>query len=137
MTEGLEIEGRVERSLIILTVSYGKELLLETGAGRSFSEEIVRCYRTLRDTQAGHPEVPVCLVEIKSEVAGSPLVRALYELWQEVVKKGNGQVICIDYPEDYIDTLTSLGLPSLGGFTLFPTTESAVEGALDWLKESK
>ena len=75
------------------------------------------------------PEIKTnsCVVKIDSEVAGSPVVRALFELWREVVEKRGGQVICVGYPEDYLYSLTSLGLPALNGFSLASTEEEAVE----------
>lgn len=126
MPEDLQVNGALELGVIVLTIRYGKDLLLQDKARTQLSEEIVAAYRKSRDSAGNEAKTSSCIVMIESEVAGSPLVRALYELWQEVTIKGAGQVVCVDYPDDYIDTLTSLGLPSLAGFTLAHSKEQAI-----------
>jgi len=50
-------------------------------------------------------------------VLGSSLVRALFDLYK-VVSADSAKLICVSYPEDYMDSLTSLGLTALPGFKL-------------------
>ncbi len=123
MPEKLAVKGNVEEGVILLTISFGQELLFERGARERLSNELMNRYREIREKE--NVKSTSCVVEIQSDTAGSPLVRALFELWKEIVGKEGGQVICVGYPSDYIDSLTSLGLPSLGGFSLANSKEEA------------
>jgi hypothetical protein len=125
MADELQVQGKVEQRVILLTIRYGQELLLKTEAHERLSKELTECYRKIREQE--RPETSSCIVEIQAEVAGSPVVRALFELWKEVVAKEGGQVVCVNYPHDYIDSLTSLGLPSLPGFNLAETKAEAIQ----------
>lgn len=71
------------------------------------------------------PNIPTsCIVDIQGDFVGSSLARALFELWKKVTAR-NGELSCINYPKDYIDTIASLGLPMLPGFELeYKSTES-------------
>jgi len=128
MAEEVRVEGKVENGVIILTVRYSQELLLTTGVHERLSKALIRRYREVLEKEQEKVKNISCVVNIKSEVAGSPLVRALFELWKEVVgKEEGGQVICANYPADYIDSLTALGLPTLAGFSLAATEADAIQ----------
>ena len=128
MAEELRVEGKVEEGVILLSVRYGQELLLERGTSERLSKELTGRYRQIREK--ANVKTISCIVEIQSEVAGSPVVRALFDLWREVVGKEGGQVVCVNYPQEYIDSLTSLGLPSLAGFSLAETKGEAIQKLL-------
>jgi hypothetical protein len=127
MEQALHVTGKVEGGVIVLAISYSHELLMRTEAPKRLSKEVMECYQRLREQKVGTIETNSCIVEINSDVAGSPVVRALFELWREVTGRESGQVICVNYPQDYIASLTSLGLPSLGGFGLALTKEAAIQ----------
>ena len=116
MAQDLQVEGTVKESVIVLTVSFGPELLLERGARERLSNQLKDQYAKQLDS--GGASTNSCVVNIQSEVAGSPLVRALFELYREVVGNKSGQVVVVGYPPDYIESLNSLGLTSLDGFRL-------------------
>ncbi len=124
MPQQLRVKGEVKKGVIVLIISFGKELLLKTGAREQLSKELTRHYRQIRTEQKTGVNTS-CIVKIQAEVAGSPLVRALFELWEEVVSTKGGQVICVNYPPDYIDSLTSLGLTAMPGFSLAASEEDA------------
>ena len=126
MLEELKVEGKVENNVIILSVEFNQEFLMSRQAGEQLSSELTRRYREIRQERTWGVKTSFCIVEIKSQVAGSSLVRALFELWREVVGREGGQVICVNYPAEYIDSLTSLGLPALEGFTLAETIGDAM-----------
>jgi len=131
MAEELQVEGSITKEgVILLVVKYGQELLLKEGAPERLSKALTGRYREMLGKDGGKVRTMSCVVEIQSEIAGSPLVRALFELWKEVVGKESGQVICVNYPPDYIDSLTSLGLPSLAGFSLAVTREEAIQSLM-------
>lgn len=128
MSEMLKVDSTVEDGVIVLTLSFGTELLFSSGAASQLSDDLIKGYQdALKKEPSNVLETKSCVIDIQSEVAGSPLVRALYELWQEVFRNQSGQVICVNYPDDYIDSLTSLGLPSLPGFSLDIGRKEAVE----------
>lgn len=117
MSEGT-VEARHENGLLLLRLHYGSDLMAEAGSGPRLGSQLVEAYREKRGDSLS------CIVEIDADVAGSPVVRALFDLWEVVVTTG-GKVACVGYPADYIDSLTSLGLPSLEGFLLASSLEDA------------
>lgn len=124
MAQDLKIDGEVKDGVIVLTVSFGPELLLERGARERLSTQLKDQYEKQR--LSGGATTTSCVVMIDSEVAGSPLVRALFELYREVVGRQSGQVVVASYPQDYQESLSSLGLPSLDGFRLAFDEEEAI-----------
>ena len=124
MADKLEVTGSVKDGVVVLALDYGRELLLREDAPKRLSEELMRRYKELQDKEK--PATSSTVVEIKAKDAGSPVVRALFELWKEVVGNRGGQVVCASYPQDYIDSLTTLGLPALPGFSLAATVSDAL-----------
>src|SRR6266850_2104118 len=127
MEEELQVEGKVEEGVILLTIRYGEALLMRTEAPERLSAQTIRCYREMRERDKEKVNPSSCVIDIQSETAGSPVVRMRFELWREVGRYKGGQVICVNYPQDYIDGLTSLGLPGLPGFSLAGTTAEAIQ----------
>ena len=124
MAEDLKVTTALEQGVVVLTVSYGPELMLTNTASKKLSEELVGAYQ--KETgKNGSANTGSCVVIIEAQTAGSPLVRALFELYKTVSADG-GQVICIGFPSDYIDSLTTLGLTALPGFTLAGKKEEAL-----------
>ena len=127
MAEEPQVTGQASEGAVLLTVSFNQEFLLKKEAGEQLSKRLVDTYREILEKDQKNLKTASCVVEIQSETAGSSLVRALLELWKEVVEKNSGQVVCVNYPPDYIDSLTALGLPSLPGFNLARTTTKALQ----------
>jgi hypothetical protein len=128
MAKEPQVTGKVVKGVIVLTMRYGQELLFEKDVRERLSKELTGRYHEILEKERDKIKTTSCVVKIQAEVAGSPVVRALFELWKEVVEEGvGGQVICVDYPPDYIDSLTSLGLPTLPGFSLAATEEEAIQ----------
>ena len=124
MADSLQVTGEVKNGVVVLSLDYGRELLLREDAPARLSEELTRRYQELLDRHK--PRTVSAVVEIKAKDAGSPVVRALFELWKKVVGGQSGQVVCVNYPQDYIDSLTALGLPALPGFSLAATVDDAL-----------
>lgn len=137
MSETLQVDSTVEDGVMVLSVTLGKELLFSTGAGSRLSDDLLTHYRDTLEKDGKALSTKSCIVDIQSEVAGSPLVRALYNLWEEVFRNQAGQVICVNYPDEYIDSLTSLGLPSLPGFSLDVNKTQAIKRLTATTKLSK
>lgn len=120
----VQVAAAVERGVIVLTLNYDRELLFETTAPKLLSDQLLEQYRATRKDST--VKTDSCIVEMKTEVAGSPVVRALSQLWREVVAGKAGQVVCVNYPHQYIDSLTTLGLLGMDGFALANTREEAL-----------
>jgi len=86
--------------------------MLQRGAARQLFDELVGEYNDLLEKGA-KTRSPVVIIE--ASTAGSPLVRALFDLYK-TVEAGGGQVIVVGYPSQYIASLTALGLTALPGF---------------------
>ena len=68
---------------------------------------------------------PSCIVVLDATAAASAIVFALYELFKVCVSEG-GRLYIVGYPNDYIHSLSSLGLTDIHGFVLRESTESAL-----------
>ena len=71
------------------------------------------------------PDRRDCVVDIEAEIAGSPLVRALVDLYL-VVDSRRCKVLVSNYPDDYIVSLTEVGITNLPGFRMYRTKKEAL-----------
>ncbi len=124
MAEDLTVISTIEDKVVILVVRYGPELMLSLTAHETLSAKLVKAYEE-ESAKDASVKTNSCIVMIEAETAGSPIVRALFELYKTVYA-GSGQVICVGYPQDYIDSLTTLGLTGLAGFSLANTKQEAL-----------
>jgi hypothetical protein len=122
--EELTVTRSIEQGIVVLRVDYSPELLLRRDASKRLGDEFVNQYESAIKEEGAATRS--CVVEIKASTAGSPLVRALYDLYRKVYEDG-GQVFCVGYPPDYISSLTALGLPSLAGFNLAREKAEAIQ----------
>jgi len=58
-----------------------------------------------------------CVVQIDAVVVGTPVIRALLELYQ-LIRANGGCLICVGYPPRYISMLNTLGVQRLSHFRL-------------------
>jgi hypothetical protein len=129
MDEQLDISSETKEGTSVLTVSYRPSQMFTEAASKLLSERLIEEYRSLLKGQPQGTQSPaVCVVSINSSTAGSSLVRALFDLYK-VVQANSGTLICAGYPEDYMPSLTSLGLTVLPGFKLAATVEEALQKA--------
>ena len=120
--ENPQVTGRIEQGVIVLTVNYVAGLMFQDNAYSLLSQRLVQEYDTrLKD----NPRTRSCVIVIRATTAGSPMVSALFELWEKVTNLG-GQVICVGYPTAYIDSLTTVGLLDLHGFSQAGSEREAV-----------
>ena len=104
-------------------VDYTASQMFLPKTGELLAEKLVEKYRTLVEQRDGAPHA--CVLRVKARTAGSPLVRAIFELYK-VLHADAATLYCAEYPENYMESLTSLGLPALPGFTLTETVERAL-----------
>ena len=106
----------------VVEVSFEPDLMFQKGARHTLAEELTGAYRELKK-EKGKPE---CVVVIKASTAGSPIIRALLELYKTVTANG-GELRLVDYPREFRDSLATLGFRSLPGFAHAATIEKAVD----------
>ena len=68
---------------------------------------------------------PSCVVIIQASTAGSPSIQALLELYKTVSGSG-GEIQIVDYPLEYRDSLSTLGMRSLPGWSHSASKEEAL-----------
>jgi hypothetical protein len=126
MIKELTVEGRVDPGHgVVLTVDYGPEAMLEN-SGTTISRQLLDNYNSrLHDAQTRS-----CAVIINAKTAGTPLVRALFEMYKTVMQ-GGGMVVVASYPKEDIDSLAMLGLLDLDGFELAADEQDALK-KLGW-----
>lgn len=122
MTPSFTIEAAVREGVVEITASYPEFAISDTGFDEPFRKQLVQSYEELAQTQENRD----CILTLEVKVAGSPVVKAIYELWK-AVRARLGVLILADYPPDYVRALTDLGLPSLPGFELVSNTNEARE----------
>jgi hypothetical protein len=111
MPDSLDVTSSVQGDAVILRVRYGANQMLR-GDSEILAKELISKY----EVNCGNlPSARHCIVVVEAPYAGSLFVKALFKLYEQVRDKG-GRVICAQYPDDYIDTLLTLGLPQLPGF---------------------
>ena len=127
MTADSRVSGEIDTSvdsdgLIVLNVRYSPQLMFQAEAFQLLSSELVNEYNKMI---AQDPKSTSSVVVINASAAGSPLDKALFELYKEVEAR-SGQIIVVGYPADYTVGLNALGLPTLPGFSLANSRDEAL-----------
>jgi len=89
------------------------------------SKSVVTMYETLVNQEGSSDQGRSCILIIVAKTAGSPIVRAVFELYKVVTDAG-GELMVVDYPSAYSESLTGLGILALPGFSLAPNLEDAM-----------
>ena len=94
----VEVNGDVDdHGFIVLRVNYPSALMIRTEMTAILNQQFTQEYLdAARD--ADHKS---CFVNIDADVAASPLVRALFDLYKRVKQEG-GELVCAGYPIDYL-----------------------------------
>lgn len=122
MPDELGVSGRREGNVAVLEVSFETEIYERREDIRSLSAQLPQKYKDLRRESS---DVRGCVVMIRSEVAGSSLIRGLFELYKMVTTQG-GRLICVNFPADFVPSLTALGILDLPAFSLASDEKQAV-----------
>ena len=120
-TQAQHVSPKKEFSIPVVELSFDPELMFQKGARQTLSKELTGVYNGLKEDKGN----PGCVVVIKASTAGSPLIRALLELYKTVTAN-RGQLRRVDYPREFRDSLSTLGFRSLPGFAHSATTNEAV-----------
>jgi hypothetical protein len=120
MPAGFTIEGSAAEGAAEISVSYPDSVIIDTGFDEPFRRQLVQKYEECARNQSDQD----CILTISASVAGSPVVRGIFELYK-VVRARSGNLFCANYPREYVRALADLGLPSLPGFELCGSAEEA------------
>lgn len=125
MAEPLTIEGEIDSKsqVPVITLNWGPEGMLQS-TGSELSGRLITEYKGLLDKSA----IKSLVLDIKAETAGSPLIRALVDVYRYVDAR-KGLLICAGYPRDFLPALNALGVTSLPGFQLVGNRDDAVRRA--------
>ncbi len=120
MTEDITVNATVSAGSVEIEASYPEFAIIDAGFDEPFRKQLVEKYEAIAGTQTNRD----CILSITARVAGSQVVKGIFELYK-VVRARSGILICANYPPDYVRALTDLGLPSLPGFELCGSVEEA------------
>jgi hypothetical protein len=119
MNEQVQVTGVVDtQDVPIITLNYGPDMEKQ---GAEISSKLTEEYETLRKLTKN----PSVVVDIHADTAGSHVIRALYNLYKTVHASG-GRLVCIGYPNDYLPSLSTLGLLDQPGFLIGDGREDAI-----------
>ena len=121
-TQAQHVSPKKEFSIPVVELSFDPELMFQKGARQTLAQELTGAYKELKKDKGK----PGCVVVIKATTAGSPLIRALLELYKTVTAN-KGELRLVNYPREFRDSLATLGFRSLPGFDHAATIEEAVE----------
>ena len=123
----ITVEGELDSSskIPVLTLRYVPAHLRDPNVHEVLREKLVDRYNKLLDEQ-GTDRHPSCVVVMDADTAGSPLIRALYELYKTVTAKG-GRLGVVQFPIDYIPSLSALGMLRLDDFKLSGERDEAIQ----------
>lgn len=116
------MSATVDANTIVITAKYEAGHHLESGW--QLKKALTDLYV---DTvaMANGPERPSsCLLELDASIADSHLVRAIFELYRLVVR-ADGKLACVGYPNEFIESLTSLQMMELPNFDVFDESQEA------------
>lgn len=125
MTEDFIKEAAVRGETVEIIASYRDDAIIDAGFDEPFRRQLLETYEAFAKKESKRD----CILSLEATVAGSPVDKAIFKLYQ-VVNAKSGILICANYPPNYVRGLTDLGLPSLRGFELCSTTEEAREKML-------
>jgi hypothetical protein len=126
MNDQLQIRGEWRNDIPLLEIDYLPAQMFQPGTAETLSERLISQYRTLLKKSPPESRSGACVLFIKATTAGSPLVRAIFEVYK-AIHADSGTLFCANYPVNYIESLTSLGLTALPGFKLTTTLDEALK----------
>jgi hypothetical protein len=116
------VTAEVAAGVPILTLTYGPEGMLQT-TGPELSAALIAEYRKKRSDSSAESSSLIFVID--ADTAGSPLIRALVDVYRAVAEKG--KLFCVGYPRDFLPGLNALGVTSLPDFCIAPTVDSALQ----------
>lgn len=122
--EQILVRGDLKNGIPVIEAQYPAEAMRDPSISERLSKDLLDAY----DIEIAKPDATTksCIVVVKTQIAGSPFIRALYDLYRRVTSNG-GELKVVDYPIDYIPSLSSLGVLGLSGFQLYGSEDEALK----------
>ena len=119
------VRGEVDQAtgVPVITLEYQADDILQGGS--ALESVLEQEYKKL-SSQAKTTSV---VLDFHSEIAGSPVVRALIKMHGFVSSAQKGQLLVANYPSDFLPALQALGVTSLPGFRLVASRAVGIEEA--------
>jgi len=108
----------------VIALKYGPDAILRGGS--EIEQELVEEYKGL--SAQAQAKGKSLVLDFQTEIAGSPVVRALIKVHGFVSSQG-GQLLVANYPPDFLPALQALGVTSLKGFRLVTNREAGIQYA--------
>jgi hypothetical protein len=121
-----QIVGEIDKAtgVPVITLKYGADEILQ--GGTALEKALVDEYQRL----SPEAKTKSVVLDFNSEIAGSPVVRALIKMHGFVSSAQKGQLLVANYPSDFLPALQALGVTSLRGFRLVTNRQAGIEAAL-------
>ena len=122
-----KVSADEKRGVAVVTVDYDLEEMFQKGASEELRSAILGAYdRLVEEKKAIASLKKLCVVVIEAKTVGSPLLRALFELYKKIAAEG-GEVRVAGFPPDYKEVLNALGMSALRGFSLSRSEDEALK----------
>jgi hypothetical protein len=113
----------VKDGVLVISIQLAEEAELFDNPDH-VTDEILQAYNTVTASLQNRS----CVVVTKTQAATSQLIRILYRLYREC-QKNHGNLYVCEFPQEYMISLSTLGLTELPGFRLRATEVDAVSDA--------
>jgi len=126
MQNSIQIEGKIikdEDGNDLIKIIIPPDIIKKHPAREYVRIELLKTYHDFAADKEG--KSASCIVEIKPEKTDSRVDRALFELYKEVYETRAGNLVILGYPKQNIESLKTLGFPSLPGFKLADNEQEA------------
>src|ERR1035438_3623587 len=107
----------------VITLKYGPDVILQ--GGQALGSELMDEYERLSQTA----KTKSVVLDFQSDIAGSPVVRALIKMHGFLSSGQKGQLLVANYPPDFLPALQALGVTSLPWFRLVTNRQVGIEEA--------
>ncbi|KKN15693.1 hypothetical protein LCGC14_0983320 [marine sediment metagenome] len=118
----MTVTASVDDSVVVLAVDYPDKEARDQLAAKELGRRLCEEYE--KHAEAGAP----CVVSIVPDVAGSRIVYGIFEAYKVVVQN-KGALFLVGYPDEYLASITALGMTTLPHFHMENSVADAVERA--------
>jgi hypothetical protein len=112
-------EVRTKNGIVVISIKLGEEAEAFDDTDR-IAEHVVNAYREA-SVLIGKAS---CVAVIETRVATSQLIRIVFQLYREC-QRHHGRLYVCKFPEEYMISLSTLGLTELPGFELAENEDDA------------
>ena len=119
MPDAVAVTLEIVEGVPVLSLAYEPQVFLTGGFGSTL---VSQYSKAVGDASAKSKSL---ILVIRADTAGSALVQALVRLYQAVARE-SGHLFCVGYPDEYLPSLSALGVTGLPLFHIAPSREAAI-----------